>query len=272
MPAQSYLTHDNGGRPFRVDISADGKTVKLHQRVKIDYSRYKHAKDYPEDTYHDEPAMVWRHVKNVFVGDSPKTDMTSFSCGFGPKFRGNSILLHLKGLEYVFIGMNVFQFAAKSPIVKYVSEVGNNDVPYPYAVDSKGRIYLLIENVILTKHLEEATNQGPYHWYYDKTLMTEDRAVVHRGPKPEWTRTNILRFYVGSQSFTMRTHPDPAKDYDYMTRWSKHSKKHRPVYITVRGHGKIELSKNDYVKLLTSFNEKHGFELLKSELLFPRDF
>lgn len=29
----SYFTHDNGGRPFRVNISADGKSVEVYKRV-----------------------------------------------------------------------------------------------------------------------------------------------------------------------------------------------------------------------------------------------
>lgn len=77
--------------------------------------------------------------------------MTVFSQGYGPEFDGNSILVHIKGCEYAYIGSKFYLFETDTPIVKYVSEVGNNDVPYPYAVDERGRFYLMVENVVLNK-------------------------------------------------------------------------------------------------------------------------
>lgn len=249
----SYFTHDNGGRPFRVNISADGKSVEVYKRVEC-------TDDCPEeDTYHEKPALIWRRVQHVFVGESPKTERTEFSGGFGPEFRGNSILLHLKGLTYVCIGESVFQFNAKSPIVKYVSEVGNNDVPYPYALDSKGRFYLMVEKVILTK-CDDPGN--PYRWYYDHHRMTKDLGLRH--PKQP---TDILKFFIGSQQFTMKTHMNPTKNYDRLIRTFK-----GPVHIVTRQSRpkKVLLPKKDYVRLLTAFNKKMGFVPMRPKTLIPR--
>jgi len=51
---------------------------------------------------------------------------------------------------------------------RYVSEVGNNDVPYPYAVDQVGNYYLMIENtVLLSGRFAHLDNQEPYIAFYD---------------------------------------------------------------------------------------------------------
>ena len=62
--------------------------------------------------------------------------MTEFSGGYGEKWDGNSILLRIgdaNEFRYVYIGCTVFEFTADEKVIKYVSSVGNNCVPYPYA-------------------------------------------------------------------------------------------------------------------------------------------
>jgi hypothetical protein len=48
-----------------------------------------------------------------------------------------------------------------------VSEVGNNEVPYPYAVDDAGRVYLLVDldKVVLLRCVPP--EEDPYDWYYE---------------------------------------------------------------------------------------------------------
>ena len=76
--------------------------------------------------------------EETFVGISPKIKMTEFSGGFGKKFNGNSILLSLGKNKYVFIGQKIIEFTTKKDkIIDFVSPVGNNDVPYPFAIGEK---------------------------------------------------------------------------------------------------------------------------------------
>lgn len=72
--------------------------------------------------------------------------------------------VHTKGCEYAYIGSKFYFFETDSPIVEYVSEVGNNDVPHPYAVDERGRFYLMVENVVLSKLYPSETD--PYGAFY----------------------------------------------------------------------------------------------------------
>jgi hypothetical protein len=104
----------------------------------------------------------------VFIGESPVTPMTIRSRAHGPTYKGNSILVKTKDNFYVYIGARIYSFTADCEITKYVSEVGNNDVPYPYAVDNKGNFYLFIEDVILEK-LSPQFHTDPYSYLYDIT-------------------------------------------------------------------------------------------------------
>ncbi len=80
-------------------------------------------------------------IKEIFIGKSYCNDMTTRSKGYGDKWNGNSILLHIennnnidnkKEYMYVHIGMEVFEFTTDEKIIKYFSSVGNSGVPYPY--------------------------------------------------------------------------------------------------------------------------------------------
>lgn len=95
----------------------------------------------------------------------------------GPEFDGNSILIKLDNTQknmygenvnkYVFVGWKIYEFTVYGgSIVKYVSEVGNSDVPYAYAVNSRGEIYLMTDEVVLRNVPEEFKND-PYRYYYD---------------------------------------------------------------------------------------------------------
>ena len=62
--------------------------------------------------------------------------MTDFS-GAGDEidFDGNTLLLECEDNGYVFIsGLEIFQFKTDDKIIDYISLVGNNMVPYTFAI------------------------------------------------------------------------------------------------------------------------------------------
>ena len=130
MTNKYFDVHDNGGRPFRVQIVSPTE-VKIFVRIDIEFKLIK----------------TYKNVEKKFIGNSPVNEMTRFSGGYGPKFRGNSILLKLKSsspmFRYVFIGDSIYEFSTVEPILKFTSPVGNNDVPYPLAV-SKNLVYFML--------------------------------------------------------------------------------------------------------------------------------
>ena len=138
----TYLTHFNGGRPFKVIIQPS--TVLVYDNYGSD----------------DKLPLVFTDIRKLFVGKSPLTAMTEFSGDYGKNFDGNSILLQTESLKYVFIGDTIYSFDAVANIVSYVSEVGNNDVPYPYAVDDQNNVYLMIEKVMVNNDINSS---DPYN-------------------------------------------------------------------------------------------------------------
>ena len=146
--SQSFNIHDNGGTPFVVTIDQSRVTV-----IKTDTN---------------DKVLDMKRVIRVFIGESPITDMTIFSGGHGPAFRGNSILVQTGLHEYTYIGTRIYTFQSRAEIIKYISEVGNNDVPYPYAVDINDNFYLMIEDVVLDQ-LGESYHSDPYSYMYGIT-------------------------------------------------------------------------------------------------------
>jgi len=143
---QTYLVHDNGSRPFQVNITGD--MVSIYKRKHDDEKEGKYS------------CLVKTFTaQKVFVGKD-----------LDGGFVGNTIVLQMTENRYIFIGESIFAFSTSDryPITTYKSPVGNSDVPYPYAC-SQTYVYLMIENcaILLDEEYQEAVDFGdPYTNYY----------------------------------------------------------------------------------------------------------
>jgi len=138
MTKKSYWTHDNGGRPFRVEIQGTKvsvfKNMDTYELVSGKFVNVSNPEKHLMDITADE----------VFVGKkSPKGGYD----GLKPKdAEGNSILLRV-GSKFVFIGHMIYEFKPikGDTIELFYSNIGNSDVPYPYAI-GKTHIYILLDD------------------------------------------------------------------------------------------------------------------------------
>jgi hypothetical protein len=254
-----YLIHDNGGRPFRVVI--DANLVKIYKQIDHD----------DKIIYSSEPVLVFE-PKKTFIGKSPINEWTKFSGGYGKEFDGNTILLQIDDDEYIYIGSEIFSFDTKSEIVDYVSIVGNNDVPYPYAVDKNGNIYLITEDVILKNNEETTKNMAkydnPYEYFYHHNLITDDEGRIPPQKPSIQNFDNIDKFYIGKDKYTLTYEVLPENNYDRLMK----SFDSGPLYIKYTNGQKKELTKNNYVKLMKSYGEiKHFEPLIKVKIYQDRD-
>lgn len=155
-----YQTHDNGGRIFRVFVDSKDKVAVITLMT---------PSEWPDHCY---PYVVNKRFpfQRVFIGKSPRNEMTenAFMGGFGPKFDGNSILFDMGNNTYMYVGESVKLFQTHTPILRYVSPVGQNDVPYPYAVDEEGVYYLMAEDVKIKLKKGALMMGDPYDLYYDE--------------------------------------------------------------------------------------------------------
>ena len=230
---QEYFTHSNGSRPYKI-IIYNNNLVRV---------------------FKSDNCILNVFPQQIFVGKSEKNKMTEYSGGYGASFDGNTILLKMNDTTYFYIGGKMFSFTVNNPIISYYSPVGNNDVPYPYAIDSQNNYYLMIEDVILnnTKELINflINNNDPYEYYYQATLITEDRGI---GTKPLFqNNSNIIRFYIGKELYTMKYSPLPSNEFDRFTKELGNN-----VYIRDKNNVKHNISKQQYIEIMEEFGNLIG--------------
>jgi hypothetical protein len=117
-------------------------------------------------------------ANEVFVG---KKSPGGGYDGLKPKdAEGNSILLRV-GEKYVYIGSEIYEFSPKpeDTIQKYYSDIGNSDVPYPYAVGNT-HVYIMLDKVAVEKSFFNM-KKDIYQQYYEATTYL-------KGQMPQMTK------------------------------------------------------------------------------------
>lgn len=156
---KEYLTHDNGGRPFKVSVN--NKNVSIY-KLPEDYN-YDNGNANKKD--YNVLIKTYNNVKQIFIGKSVKGDDANGNNKFG---LGNSILLEIANNKYVFIGEAIYEFSTSSPVIEFFSMIGNSDVPYPLAL-TKDNVYFLIDKGYYGYLSREYFTDFPkkYNWALD---------------------------------------------------------------------------------------------------------
>lgn len=143
-----YYVHDNGGRPFLVYYKNGEALIYILDKEKYYFDIYR---EIPKDRRieYTKCILKFKYIK-LFIGKSYKNEMTTFSGGYGKRFDGNSLLFQISSKKYISIGMSIYSFTSLDSIDMYVSPVGNNDVPYPFAVGDK-YVYLIGEQMYVER-------------------------------------------------------------------------------------------------------------------------
>lgn len=147
-----YQIHDNGATPFEVNVR--GKTVEVCKGVP--------SEDGWEINF-DEQILKYT-VKAVYPGTNLQTPMEVRVYGSDPAV-GNTVLLHVTGDTYIYIGGEIFQFNLQKgeTVEAYYSKIGPNDVPYPVLVTSH-RVYFLIEHVSVERGVFDRYDMNEMEW------------------------------------------------------------------------------------------------------------
>lgn len=241
---KTFYTHSWYKRPFKITIDAD--IVRVHKCIGFDRlaNSFQYASKFRE-----------YHPLQIFVGDSDNPD---------PEDRGNSFLLHIKDLKYIYVGDSIKSFKALSPIVTYKSKIGNNDVPYPFAQDDQRRNYLMLEDVILTKYKDDC----PYEWYY------EERIIRAYNNEPCQLNINSFLFKLTFKENPQQHWNDIIEDLIYEEDQNvsknvlKSLKRCANISITTAST-KYPLTCREYVKIIKEFGEQLGLKKLNMRTLVP---
>ena len=160
LKGKTYAIHDNGGRPFFVTVK--GKTIS----VEMNMDTYELVKGKFKDIQKPRKHLFDRKVDEIFIG---KKSPTGGYDGLKPsQAEGNSLLVK-DGSKYIYIGSEIYEFSPVKgdSIEKYYSDIGNSDVPYPYAV-GKTHVYIMLDKVAVEKSFFDM-KKGIYEQYYEAT-------------------------------------------------------------------------------------------------------
>jgi hypothetical protein len=240
----TYYTHKNYLRPFKVMVDEEKKVLTIFKEKEN------------EDGKYEEKALCEKNYEKIFIGKSIHNETTDFSGAYGKKYNGNTILIKISQYKYMFIGDEISTFYSKSEIKTYFSPIGNNDVPYPYAIDDVDRYYLITENVILDK-IPKEYQEEPYDYYYQLNLITTD--IGFSPPKKPFKQfKNIKEFYIDNDQYTLRYYPE-SRSNKYIT-----GKYAIVTKINNTKHYK-ELTEEEYRKLLDEYAKLNGITDLLPE-------
>ena len=192
-----YFTIDNGGKPFCVYIL--GKNVIVYKETKLSHWKTRSGnKDYvfmmewfhylnlPSNISYNEKIKSF-NPKKIYIGKSPLNKMTKFSGGHGKKWDGNTILLHIPGNKYIYIGETITQFSLQKgdSVEKYWSPVGNSAVPYAFILGKKYVYFMwefkyilrekLFENVDMNK--VEKSDLSSVYYGFDKEKEAKNMKI-----------------------------------------------------------------------------------------------
>lgn len=171
---KAYFTHDNGGRPFIVYISP--KQISVYREVQNKY--YVRETDRDRENNHKDAWLYIEHVVTkdylkVWIGESISNKTTTFVCTDNDEFHGSCILVKTGPSRYLFIGEGVCEFSTDEEIDIFYAPVGNNDVPYSYAIGKK-YVYFMREMIKVPisafKEFTEEVQRNAYDSFYEDNL------------------------------------------------------------------------------------------------------
>lgn len=159
---KNYKIHDNGQTPFIVEIN--GKSVTVLKNM----NTFKKVGKQFVDIENPPKSLFTLKANEIFIGKkSPTGGYDGLSSS---KAVGNSILLKI-GNKYIYIGSEIYEFSPikGDTIVQYYSDIGNSDVPYPYAI-GKTHIYIMLDKEAVEKSYFDMKKNIYEQYYYEHNV------------------------------------------------------------------------------------------------------
>jgi hypothetical protein len=152
-----YDVLDNGARPYRVYV--DGSTVSIYIG--------KQNSDY---TYDYDKLVRTIKAKEVHVGGK-KSQL------------GNSILVHVSGNNYMYIGHEIYEFQMEDTVDTYFSIVGNSDVPYPVLLGTENAYFMLDRCYVPRSEFDPKMTKAEWEDAYQRYYGYADAMTGESPPK-----------------------------------------------------------------------------------------
>jgi len=142
---RAYLIHNNYSMPFIATVSPTTKHIEV---VVTETNK----------------EIVNTKYNTLYLGENLLNDPLYSKKGKGSL--GNSILVKVSKHKYIYIGSEIYSFETDEDIKSYYSPIGNNDVPYPYAVGPKSTYFMLDKQTVPTELLNiKKDGYGQFYGY-----------------------------------------------------------------------------------------------------------
>jgi hypothetical protein len=163
---ERYVIRNNGSESFIAHVYPP--TIEVYRQKRV--TEYENHYDILDKKIIDTTYL------EIFIGDNQLPDTSAAPKGLYP---GNSILVHVTGHQYLFIGHEIYSFTLADDVIQeYYSPVGNNAVPYPYAI-GKHRTYFMLDSVSVPNELLDLDKDGYAQCYGFIVDAAQKRAIDH---------------------------------------------------------------------------------------------
>jgi hypothetical protein len=185
---QTFAIHDNCGRPFEVTLSVTKKTktamiacpinCKYIPTFQVTYTRawIGFGSDYQKEM-EGKDRGEWSRGNNILLENPDNFKLLSADSKDTTWPVSSKVVKKTMSVLWIGYSIGLIELPPGETIVKFVSKVGNNDVPYPYFF-TQNYTYLVAEDVIMSnseipRHILENPHydengdwQDVYRWYY----------------------------------------------------------------------------------------------------------
>jgi len=156
MAIRYYLTHHNRERLFLVKVDSTNKTASIYKKTRKDILQQRKE-------WEKNPTMKEKRSSFTKLVKTYRYQQVFIGRGGHP---GNTILLRIGSMRYVYIGDMMYEFSTDERITKYHSPVGNNDVPYPTADGPTKTYFMLDMKYVPNEKIKKIQRNDAYQYYY----------------------------------------------------------------------------------------------------------
>jgi len=198
--------------------------------------------------------------ERILIGNS-FSNMTDYSnmTDIDHSSECNSILLHISGNRYIFIGRDVFFFESLAYIIEFMSPTDNKNISEPCAIDIKGNYYLMLYKVCVKENIN---HNKIYDYFHQARLLVPNEGMVPTKQPIKSNFKGITEWWMGNQKWTLNYTVNPGEDYDILM--GKFMGNEKKMYVKkMYQENLIELTKEDYINLMEQFGKEMGFMNLK---------
>ena len=167
-----YITHDNGGRNFRVENYSD-RSLIVYVMKNLDVPEdiaWEDLDAYYDDVSQWKEKMRFKYIE-LWVGIDPSMPIWGI---------GNAVLICERDLTYVYIGNEIIKFEMKIPIIGFLSPIGNNDVPYSYGFTKESYVLFATIRGALVDEIKKIKNEEDNHEVFDPYRAYFDALEINR--------------------------------------------------------------------------------------------